>query len=626
MKAVFLIASVLFTSALFAGIKDTVALEEVIKLEKVSRDDINTPLTEIKYQQGKKLSDVLGEFSSVYVKNYGNGQLASLAVRGTSAAQTEVQWNGIKLNSPVLGQVDLSLFAVGLQDELSLARTGYKGTIGGTLLLQNQWKKEEGLSADVAFRAGSFKTYEALGSLNYRKGKVGGSTRVSYLSCANNFCFKNTFREGHPLQQQQNAQVRLLSFLQQLQVNVNANNTLGFYLWLNEAQRQIPPIMSKVNGREKQYDYSLRTMAEWKGNFKQLRVAFTSAYLADKLRYMNPDALLDETTLTTAVRNNFKAAYTFTVPVVVSAEMNYDYEQAEVKSYYQLRTRHIAGARLYADYYHTSGLKVHAGFREDVVDAQFSPFAPEVALSYLKKIKEKHSISAGVIASRNFRFPTLNDLYWVPGGNPHLKQEKSWNADVNVRYAFSKFFDVSVSNFYIYVDNWIQWVPNGSNWSATNFKRVFSRGVEAAVHVASSETNSPDKFIVHLNASYTFTKTTNLDAASAFDQSKGRQLIYVPLHSLTAALQLQYKRFYWRAVSNVVSRLYTSTDNTQWLKGFSLFDLETGKDFVMAGNEIGLSFRVNNVANAAYQSVAQRPMPGRSFEGTIRFKLQTPNP
>lgn len=622
MKALHFIAFFVFAFASYAGVKDTVALAEVVKLEKVSRNDLNAPLTEIKYQQGKKLSEVLGEFSSVYVKNYGNGQLASLAVRGTSAAQTEVQWNGIKLNSPVLGQVDLSLFAVGLQDELSLARTGFKGNIGGTLQMQSEWKKEEGIFADAALRAGSFKTFETLGSLNYRKGKIAGATRVSYLRCQNNFRFRNTFYEGHPYQQQQNAAVRLLSFLQQLQATVNEHHTVAFYLWLNEANRQIPPVMSKPIGREHQYDYSLRAMAEWKGSFKALHTTFTSAYLNDKLRYVNPDALLDETTRTTAFRNLLKLTYSFSVPVLLHAEVNYDYEQAEVKSYYQTRRRHIAGVKLYADYYHQSGVKIHAGFREDVVNKKFSPFAPELALSYSKKLKEKHHVLVGMLLSRNFRFPTLNDLYWVPGGNPDLKQEKSWNGDVNIRYAFGKFFDVSVSHFSIYVDDWIQWVPTGSNWSAMNFKRVFSRGIEATVHVTSSENNLPDKFVVHFNASYTFTKTTNLDASAALDQSKGKQLIYVPLHSATAALQLQYKRFYMRAVSNVVSKLYTSTDNSQWLKGFVLCDLEAGKEFVIAGHETGLSFRVNNVGNAAYQSVAQRPMPGRSFEGTIRYKLQ----
>ena len=70
--------------------KDTVMLDEVVKIEKLSSNNFQSPFTEMKYQNGKRLSDALGEFSSVYVKNYGVGQLSSISVRGTSGSQTEV--------------------------------------------------------------------------------------------------------------------------------------------------------------------------------------------------------------------------------------------------------------------------------------------------------------------------------------------------------------------------------------------------------------------------------------------------------------------------------------------------------------------------------------------------------
>ncbi len=601
--------------------KDTVMLDEVVKIEKLSSNNFQSPFTEMKYQSGKRLSDALGEFSSVYVKNYGVGQLSSIAVRGTSASQTEVQWNGIKLNSPSLGQCDLSLFTLGLQQDLQLVRTGYRGIIGGTLQMNSDVKIDSGISANVSLRAGSFKTFEGIGSLQYAHKNISGTTSFSYLTAENDFQFQNIFKEGHPYQKQTNASVRQLSFLQQLYGKINSHNELNFYLWLTEADRQIPPIMSKEIGGESQYDYSLRSMLNWKAKYKLLKLSFTSAYIQDKLRYKNSEALLDETSLMQAFRNVFAATYSFPFNLVLNAELNYDLERANVRAYGEAKSRNIFGVKFYTNYYLANGLKFHVGFREDIVGKKPSVFAPEFAIDFSKRTKNtKHSFSTAIIASRNFRFPTLNDLYWVPGGNPDLKNERAWNGELSFKYAYQKYFDISLNGFCLYVDDWIQWIPQGSIWMPINYKRVLSRGFEASIHATNDE-RSPKKFAVHFNASYTFTKTTNLDAAYEFDQSAGMQLIYVPLHRVVGGVQLQYRKFYLRSVNSFVSPVFTSTDNVQFLKGYFLTDLEAGKDFTIDKYEIGMSFRVNNLANTQYQNVAQHAMPGRNFEGTLRFKF-----
>ncbi len=225
------------------------------------------------------------------------------------------------------------------------------------------------------------------------------------------------------------------------------------------------------------------------------------------------------------------------------------------------------------------------------------------------------------MASRNFRFPTLNDLYWVPGGNPNLREEKSVNGEIQIKYSWRKMIDVSVSNFYIYAQDWIQWIPEGSVWEAENFRRVFSRGVEGAIHLTNVRDDNPRKLSIHFNASYTYTKASNLDAFSSTDLSQGKQLIYVPYHNFTMGLQLGYRRFYIRSVNTYTGPVFTSTDNSQSLNGYFIPNLEIGKEFLFKHVELGLSARVNNIGNQQYAVVADRPMPGRNFEGTVRFKF-----
>ena len=603
------------------GLKDTVKLDEVVKIEHAPNNNDASPFTDLKYREGDRLSDALNEFSSVYVKNYGSGGLASLAIQGTSAEQTAIEWNGVKLNSPSLGQVDLALFMLGIQDNLQLVRTGYEGTIGGTLQMNNEVKRDSGFSVAATFRAGSFGMYEAAANADYAKNKFAGATKFSFISAKNNFPYTDNYVAGNPTVKQTNGAVQQFSILQQLNARINEQNKLSFFVWFTDAIRQIPPIISQSTDKQEQDDYSVRTMVAWNGTVKKWKLKTTSAFLDDWMKYKDPNALLDETSVTYALRNNFSCSYTFPFNFTWRAEVNYDHEWANISEYGNVKTRNIAGLKSYGDYYFLNGFKLHGGFREDLVDKQLSAFSPELGLSYDGKIKDYNTCILGFSASRNFRFPTLNDLYWVPGGNPDLKEEKSWNGTIQAKYDYKKMVDISLSNFYIYVDNWIQWIPEGDNWSAENFRRVFSRGIEASLHLTNADETRPDKFAIHFTASYTYTKTTNLDAFATYDQSKGMQLIYVPYHNAVAGLQLEYKRFYLRSINNYTGLVYTSTDNTQSLPGFFTSNLEAGKDFVIKHINVGVSFKVNNIGNLQYQVVAQRPMPGRSFEGTIRFKF-----
>ena len=56
------------------------------------------------------LADLLSENSEIFIKSYGMGGTATPSFRGTGASHTQIDWNGININNPMLGQSDLSLY------------------------------------------------------------------------------------------------------------------------------------------------------------------------------------------------------------------------------------------------------------------------------------------------------------------------------------------------------------------------------------------------------------------------------------------------------------------------------------------------------------------------------------
>jgi iron complex outermembrane receptor protein len=146
---------------------------------------------------------------------------------------------------------------------------------------------------------------------------------------------------------------------------------------------------------------------------------------------------------------------------------------------------------------------------------------------------------------------------------------------------------VMADGFYNYVTDWILWHPTQTGlWVPDNVKRVLSRGVTINTRLQSRADMKSKYFIASGYISYSYTNTISLDAVAVNDNSKGKQLIYVPLHNFTAGIRLQYYRFYISCMHSHTGERYTATDDSQSLKAYSLTHLEAGKDFYFGGQQI----------------------------------------
>ncbi|MDO9341292.1 MAG: Plug domain-containing protein, partial [Bacteroidales bacterium] len=110
------------------------------------------------------LTEVLNETTPLFIKYYGSGGTATSSFRGTSAGHTQVTWNGININDPMLGQSDFSLLPSGMVDNVMISFGGASmdlgnGAIGGIINLENEpyWKKQTLI--DAVPGVGSFGRY-----------------------------------------------------------------------------------------------------------------------------------------------------------------------------------------------------------------------------------------------------------------------------------------------------------------------------------------------------------------------------------------------------------------------------------------------------------------------------------
>ena len=66
------------------------------------------------------MADVLTQNANLFIKSYGRATLATAEFRGTSPSHTQVTWNGMRINSPMLGTVDFSMIPAFFIDAATL--------------------------------------------------------------------------------------------------------------------------------------------------------------------------------------------------------------------------------------------------------------------------------------------------------------------------------------------------------------------------------------------------------------------------------------------------------------------------------------------------------------------------
>jgi iron complex outermembrane receptor protein len=224
-------------------------------------------------------------------------------------------------------------------------------------------------------------------------------------------------------------------------------------------------------------------------------------------------------------------------------------------------------------------------------------------------------------ASRNYRFPTLNDLYFLPGGNPDLRHESGWSDDGGMSFAIGREGVYKLSGsatwFDSYINDWIIWLPTTKGFfSPENVKDVHAYGVELDGHLS---VQLAKHWLLNMDATFSWTPSINHgEKRSPADQSVGKQLPYIPELSSTVAGRLTWRE--WSFVYNwcFYSERYTMSSNDISLTGklpkYYMSNISLGYNLALRWADFNFKGTINNVFDEEYLSVLSRPMPGINFE------------
>ena len=570
------------------------------------------------------MSQLLIQHSPVFIKTYGPGGVATASFRGTTASHTLVLWNGFQLNAPTLGQVDFSTIPVFMTEQVALkwgsGTSANSGGLGGTVNIETNQHFGEGLILDLKQTYGSFNSFGSYITAGYSWASHLLRVKAYRTSSDNDFEYDNIGVIPHQVMKQKNGEFVDYGVMPEYQWRFR-NSLITIVSWNQWSDRNCPQIMPNVNNdNTKEYTengYS-RNFISYKTYWNTGKIEVKSAYFYEKQHYFL-ESYTDIGTPVTKINSINDANIYHQIADLnqdlfkswkLNAKVQWDHEQVKSNNYDGTKDRDMLSFYAAVTGKVMKPLDLRLTLRNDWVDWTSAGFFPTATLSYSFMYVKGLKINAGY--SHNYRNPSLNDLYWNPGGNPDLKPENGRTLDGNIMYTrtLGRFtVESTLGTYYSKVKDWIQWVPtNWRYWVPENVNTVTAYGAE-----------------VHLKISY-FINDWNFSASGNYVYSHttdetGYQLMYIPLHHANAFAEVKWKTWNMTYTMEYTGRRKTQMDDEEVLAGrldpYTLHHVSLGKQI----RKFYAEFKINNLTDVDYMAILWRAMPGRSYEVSLNYKF-----
>lgn len=567
------------------------------------------------------LAETLRKNSTVFVRSYGSNGVATLSMRGTSGYHTNLYWNNLDLGSPMLGLADLSTIPAASSDEINV-QYGFAslndgtGGIGGSIRLNNNYSALEDQLSEVSIYAGSFGQWQGKALLNYKAEKFAVQVGGLRYTAKNNFSFPDITESGNPERTMTHAQFDQESYWANAYYHINKKELLSLKTWYNKVSRDLPP---NLTGNQQVYDQlrdeGLMSVLEYQRIGNNSRLLISSGLVAADNDFTSGGDSISYLNTYVSWQNSLRYEYHFNQKLSVESGGRFRMEEAKSRSYEEAARRNQGSVFTNWGYQIFSALKLNVLLREEWIEGQASPLLGSVGMVY--DINQQQSTRLNL--ARNYRFPSLNDFHWTPGGNPDLLAEGSYNLEWGYNFHASKWPDIEVSVFHNLIDNWIQWSLDGSVWSPQNIKKVANTGIELGV----KDQHQLGPLNVAWRINYSYTRSRTIEYYSGNTDGLYNQLPYVPFHLLNTGIDLRYKKLILRYQQNVNGVFFTNSDNSIYMPGFTLGYITLGMSNILESKKhvIGVNFELNNLFDYDYQILPYRPESGFSVGLRLTYSI-----
>jgi len=614
------------------------------QVEQISR-------AEIRASQAQTLDEVLAHHPEVSVSTQSSTGGSQVRIRGSHANQVLVLLDGVPLNDPITGSVDLSQIPAGLVEHITIRTRGSSAEYGSGAFAG---------VVDIRTRSRPLKRLQIQPSIG-TPGRTGVSGEFAgelsartYNLFAEHRDFRNDYRytyrrpDGTTVRDtRQNADFRMQSLQAGMtrstgsgRVNVRANYLIS--------QRGIPGRIYQWTPYARSDDRRFGLSGSWQQQWHALALHLQSSYgqaTSDMQNIPPPDAPLKYRTVPPysigythhSLRNRLQITHQTADFLSLEGDVQYQrtgFEQRDTAS-------DFAGPIHATEKQYGTGFggNIHLSLprrgwrvalqpmvRYSHIDVQSSsqgftyPF-PSYSLHLSLSWDGLISGSVYADANRSFRIPTFGDLFYQAfrvSGNPDLRPEQGTEQSLGLRLSGDGRFSGSLNGeiFRKTVTDQIIWVTGSfGNFTPTNTdSRITGQSVSFDWELP-GEWLFGDAYVEHLRA---LDRTPN---HAVFDKQLPFRPQYRAQFSLGSRLDWLEITYYHR----YRGQQFITRSNTKVLPAHDLGDLTFSVDIEpppVLPFDITAGGRLENLWDVSYRTMDRMPEPGRTFLISITLSYQ----
>ena len=672
-KTIFLVLFMLFGTHMSVWAQDSMHLEGVEVVSRHTFSDI-IPSQTLNAKQLERLNslnvaDALRYFSGLQVKDYGGvGGIKTVNIRSMGSQHLGIYYDGIELGNAQNGQIDLGQFSLDNVEAVSLYN-GQKSSLmqtasdygnAGSVYIRTRiphfsTDKKDNFRAKLKYGSSNMLALSAVYERKFTD-RLNLAVTLGTLTSDGKYEFRYRRMNADGTVAYDTTAIRQNGDVQTLRLEGNLNGLLergswNFKAYTYQSNRGIPgAIVNNVWRREERQvdsntffqgswqqditdDYSFRVLGKYANYYTHYQNRDTTVMMVDN-RYRQQEAYLSTT-------------HCLKLTSWLSASMAYDVRWSKLTSDVYTcpepyRWSHLVsiatavslerfGAQFSLLYNntHDEGKSAGNGVAPIGKMNKISRFTPALFMNYY--ILRDKSLSVRGYIKNSFRMPTFNDLYYAEIGNSNLSPEKATQYDIGMEYHLhgssmqekpGRGLTLSLQTDFYYndVSDKIIAYPKGQQfrWTMLNLGRVHITGLDVEAHTAYAFSHN---LTASLKLQYTWQKA--IDVTDEKMSYYRNQIPYIPLHSGSAILGIDYKAFSFNYSFIYTGERYSQQENIAYnhLEPWYTSDISMAYRLKLGKCDARATFEVNNLFAQDYDVILNYPMPRRSYAVAFDIKL-----
>jgi len=592
------------------------------------------------------MADALHRLPGITLRDYGGaGGMKTVSVRGFGTKHTGVSYDGVMISECQSGEIDLSRYSLNNVDHLTLvigdnddifvpARQASVPAVLNIQTVTGDWDSR----LTAVMKCGSFGYASPF--VRYRQrvsDRLAVSAAAEYTYAENDYPYE--IQNVTQTVKDRRTNSRMNSGHGEVNVvwSANAFNRLSGKVYYYDNDRQLPGQVhyyTNLNGetlRDRNFLAQLQYLThnrtgwslKWHAKFNWTASIYKDALTPNAFNdasYWQREAYTSAAVLYTPDDSwsfDYSADYSFN-------NLNGSSGRTVVGRPFRHTVLQSATARYHTQRLTVTGRLLHSLYLNDTKEGESARnmrrLSPSLSLSY--RLMQDRDVFVRASYKNIFRSPTFNESYYFHYGSPDLLPESTHQLNVGATCQHQTSgirLQTSLDLYYNKVNDMIVAVPyNMFVWTCINVGKVNVLGADLTAN--SQWTVAQDQTLT-LAGTYSYQQAKN--RTNADSPYYGNQIAYIPLHSGSLALSWENP---WVNLSLHGSGVSSRWANNQHYEGTEIdgywdTGLTAWHTFRWGRQSLEARLDVKNLFDRQYEIVGFYPMPGRSWQVSVKYEL-----